>query len=86
MMHMCMDFTDMSYACPKDLYPLSDIDRLIDRSSGYCMLSFMDAYLGYKQIQMDPLDASKTSFMLNHDNYYYNVTPFSLKNVGVTYQ
>lgn len=35
---------------------------------------------------MNPMDASKTSFMLNHDKYYYNVMSFDLKNVGATYQ
>lgn len=28
----------------------------------------MDAYSGYNQIRMDPLDAPKIVFMLNHDN------------------
>lgn len=35
---------------------------------------------------MDPLDAPKITFMLNHDNYYYNVMPFGLKNIISTYQ
>lgn len=52
--HMCVDFTNLNTACPKDLYPLSDIDLLIEGSSGYCMLSFMDAYMGYNRIWMDP--------------------------------
>lgn len=33
---------------------------------------------------MCTLYASKKMFKLNHDNYYYNVMPFSLKNVGGT--
>ncbi|MCI55927.1 gag-pol polyprotein, partial [Trifolium medium] len=43
---MYVDFTDLNKACPKDPYPLSNIDRLIDGASGYNMLSFMDAYSG----------------------------------------
>lgn len=50
------------------------------------MLSFMDAYSRHNQIKMDLMDAYKTTFMSNHDNYYYNVMPFDLKNVTVTYQ
>lgn len=87
--HMCVDFTNMNVACPKDLYLLPGTDRLIDRSSRYCTLRFMDAYSGYHQIHMDPLDASKTSFMSNHGNYYYyyyyNAKPFGLKNFVATY-
>lgn len=42
-----VDFTDLNIACPKDTYPLPNIDRLIDRSLGYKTLSFMNAYSGY---------------------------------------
>lgn len=44
---MCVYFTDLNVVYPKDLYPLSDIDRLIDGSSGYHTLSFMDFYSRY---------------------------------------
>lgn len=83
---MCVNFTNMNVTCLKDLYPLPNIDQLFNGSLGYCMLSFIDAYSGYNQIQMDPLDASKTSFMSNDDNYYYNVIPLNLKNVDAIYQ
>lgn len=82
---MCMDFTDLNMACLKDPYPMLDIDHVIDGSSGYHMLSFMDAYSRYNQIKMDPFDIPKTTFMSNHANYYYNVMPLGLKNVGTTY-
>ncbi|GAU30655.1 hypothetical protein TSUD_31270 [Trifolium subterraneum] len=83
---MCVDFTDLNKACPKDLYPLPNIDRLIDGESGYKTLSFMDAYSGYNQIKMHPMDAQHTTFMSNTCNYFYNVMPFGLKNAGATYQ
>ncbi|MCI34012.1 gag-pol polyprotein, partial [Trifolium medium] len=53
---MCVDFTDLNLACPKDPYPLPSIDRLIDGASGCETLSFMDAYSGYNQIKMNPTD------------------------------
>nr|KYP53530.1 Uncharacterized protein K02A2.6 [Cajanus cajan] len=43
---MCTDFTDLNKACPKDSYPLPNIDCLVDGVSGYKLLSFMDAYSG----------------------------------------
>ena len=46
----------------------------------------MDAYLGYNQIRMDPLDAPKTAFITNNKNYHYEVMPFGLRNAGVTFQ
>ncbi|GAU43325.1 hypothetical protein TSUD_390240 [Trifolium subterraneum] len=83
---MCVDYTDLNRACPKDAYPLPNIDKLVDNSSGFKLLSFMDAYSGYNQIKMAEIDKKKTAFMTETGNYYYNVMPFGLKNAGATYQ
>lgn len=50
---ICIDFPDLNSACPKDLYPLPNIDCLVERSSSYKTLSFTDAYSGYNKIKMD---------------------------------
>ncbi|GAU46913.1 hypothetical protein TSUD_402940, partial [Trifolium subterraneum] len=83
---MCVDYTDLNRACPKDAYPLPNIDKLVDNSSGFKLLSFMDASSGYNQIKMAEIDKKKTAFMTETGNYYYNVMPFGLKNAGATYQ
>ncbi|XP_075475753.1 uncharacterized protein LOC142511155 [Primulina tabacum] len=49
---MCVDFRDLNKACPKDHYPLPRIDQLVDSTSGFELLSFMDAYQGYHQIPL----------------------------------
>lgn len=46
----------------------------------------MDAYLGYNQIAMHPLDQEHTRFVTDKWLYCYNVMPFRLKNAGATYQ
>ena len=51
---MCVDFTDLNKACPKDSYPLPNIDALVDIASECRLLSFMDAFSGYNQIRMHP--------------------------------
>jgi len=83
---MCVDYTDFNKACPKDTYPLPNIDRLVDGTSGHEMLSFLDAYLGYNQIRMYPADEEATTFMTERSNFCYRVMPFGLKNAGATYQ
>ncbi|PNX98241.1 retrotransposon-related protein [Trifolium pratense] len=83
---MCVDYTDFNRACPKDAYLLPSIDKPVDNSSGFKLLSFMDAYSGYNQIPMAEADKQKTAFMTESGNYYYNVMPFGLKNAGATYQ
>jgi len=54
---MCVGYTDLNMACPKDPYPLPNIDHLIANASSFKTLSFIDAYSGYNQISMDHLDA-----------------------------
>ena len=44
---MCVDFTDLNKACPKDSYPLPNIDSLVDSASGCWLLSFLDAFSRY---------------------------------------
>ena len=82
---ICGDYTDLNDACPKDSFPLPRIDQIMDASTGHGMLSFLDAFSGYHQIPMHPLDAETTSFITPHGLYCYNVMPFSLKNAGATY-
>jgi len=83
---MCVDFTDLNKACPKDSYPLPSIDALVDSASGCKLLSFLDAFSGYNQIKMHPMDEEKTAFMTERSCDCYKVMPFGLKNAGATYQ
>jgi hypothetical protein len=83
---MCVDFTDLNKACPKDSFPLPRIDALVDSTSGYELLSFMDGFFGYNQILMHPQDREKTAFITDRGLYCYKVMPFGLKNAGATYQ
>ena len=83
---MCVDFTDVNRACPKDSYPLPRIDQLVDSTAGHKLLSFMDAFSGYNQIKMDEADQEKTSFVTSQGLFCYEVMPFGLKNAEATYQ
>ena len=83
---MCMDFTDLNKTCPKDSYPLSRIDQLVDSIAGYKLLSFKDAFSSYNQIRMDEADKEKTSFVTSQGLFCYKVMSFKLKNMGATYQ
>ena len=37
---MCIDFTNLNKACPKDPFPLSRIDQVIDSTAGSELLTF----------------------------------------------
>ena len=83
---MHIDFTNLNRACPKDNYPLSRINTLVDSTMRHQLLSFMDAFSGYNQIKLNKVDQEKTSFVTSQGLFCYKVMPFGLKNAGATYQ
>ena len=83
---MCVDFTDLNRACPKNSYPLLRINTLVDSTARHELLSFMDAFSSYNQIKMSEEDQEITSFVTSQGLFCYKVMPFRLKNAGATYQ
>ena len=41
---VCVDFTDLNKACPKDPFPMPRIDQLVDAIAGHPRMSFLDAF------------------------------------------
>ena len=82
---MCVDYTDLNKHCPKDPFPLSRIDQVVDSMAGCILLSFLDCYSGYQQIALKESDQEKTSFIIPF-GAYCNTMTFGLKNAGATYQ
>ena len=83
---MCVDFTNLNKACSKDHFPLSRIDQLVDSTTGYELLNFLDAYFGYHQISMAKEDEEKTSFITPFGVFCYTKMSFGLISAGNTYQ
>nr|GEY03326.1 reverse transcriptase domain-containing protein [Tanacetum cinerariifolium] len=81
---MCVDFTDLNKACPQDCYLLPKIDWKVESLCGYPFKCFLDAYKGYRQIQLAEADEEKTTFHTGHGVYCYTKMPFGLKNAGAT--
>src|SRR4051812_32989860 len=85
-LRMCVDFTSLNKHCPKDHFPLSRIDQIIDLTAGCEKLSFLDAYSGYNQIRLKVEDQDKTAFITPFRVFFYNTMPFGMKNAGTMYQ
>ena len=81
-----MYFTDLNRAYPKDPFPMSKIDQLVDATYGHPRMSFLDAFQGYQQIALATKNQEKTSFISPEANYHYTVNSFGFKNVRATYQ
>jgi hypothetical protein len=82
---MCIDFTDLNKACPKDPYPLPRIDKLIDIAAGCERMSLLDCFSGYHQIWMNPEDEEKTSFITPGGTFCFRRMPEGLRNAGSTF-
>ncbi|GKB00017.1 reverse transcriptase domain-containing protein [Tanacetum coccineum] len=83
---MCVDFKYLNKACPKDGYPLPEINWKVESLCGFPFKYFLDAYKGYHQIQMAEEDEEKTTFITNQGIFCYRKMPFGLRNADATYQ
>lgn len=83
---VCIDYTDLNKATPKDYYPLPTIDQLVDATTGNFLFYFLDAFSDYNQIKLEQQDQVKIAFVTHRAIYAYQVLPMGLMNVGVTYQ
>jgi hypothetical protein len=82
---MCIDFTDLNKACPKDELPLPRIDSFVDAMTTSELMSLLDCYSGYHQIWMKKEDEPKTSFITPNGTYRYVRMPKGLKNAGKSF-
>ena len=83
---MCVDFTNLNKACPKDPFLIPRIDQLVNATVGHPQISFLDAFQRYYQIPLAMVDQEKIAFVTPTGNYHYKVISFELKNAWSTYQ
>jgi hypothetical protein len=85
---VCIDFCNLNKATPKDEYPITKADMLINNASRHRVISFLDGNAGYNQIFMAEEDMSKTTFRcLGFISLFECVVmTFGLKNAGAMYQ
>jgi hypothetical protein len=79
---MCIDYTSLNKACPKDEYSLPHICQIIDSTTSCELLSFLDAYSVYHQISLAIDDEEKTTFITPFRIFCYIKMAFGLKNGG----
>ena len=82
---MCIDFTDLNKACPKDDFPLPRIDKIVDDAANSQLMSLLDCFSGYHQIWMRIEDEEKTSFITPFGTYCFVRMPEGLKNAGQSF-
>jgi hypothetical protein len=83
---MCIDYTNLNSACPKEEFVLPRIDQIVDSTTGSESLCFLDTYNGYNQIKMEEEDKEKTAFIMLFGYFCNTAMTFSLRNAGAIYQ
>jgi hypothetical protein len=68
---MCINYSSLNKACPKDPFPLPYIDQIVNSTSGCDLLCFLDAYFGFHQIPMPREDKEHTAFIIVDDLFCY---------------
>jgi hypothetical protein len=82
---MCIYFTSLNKACPKDNFPLAIINKIVDLVARCQVMSLVDCFSGYHKIYMKEGDKATTSFITPFDTYCFVRMLEGLKNVGSTF-
>nr|GEW61218.1 reverse transcriptase domain-containing protein [Tanacetum cinerariifolium] len=83
---VCIDYKKLNDATRKDHFPLSFLDQMLKRLLGNKFYYFLDGFLGYFQIPIDPQDQEKTTFTCPYGTFAYRRMPFGLCNAPGTFQ
>jgi hypothetical protein len=82
---MCTDFTNLNKCCPKDDFPLTRIDQIVDSTASCEAIALLDCFSGYHQIWLCKEDEEKSRFITTFGTYCYMRMPEGLHNIGSTF-
>nr|GFB18943.1 reverse transcriptase domain-containing protein [Tanacetum cinerariifolium] len=83
---VCIDYMKLNEATRNDHFPLPFMDQMLERLAGNEYYCFLDGFLGYFQIPMDPKDQEKTTFTCPYGTFAYKRMPFGLCIAPGTFQ
>ncbi|GJZ01604.1 hypothetical protein Tco_0519565 [Tanacetum coccineum] len=68
---LCIDFTDINKACPKENHPLPATESKVESIHRHQFKCFLDAYKGYHQILIAKKDEENTAFYTRKGVFCY---------------
>nr|GEW81374.1 reverse transcriptase domain-containing protein [Tanacetum cinerariifolium] len=83
---ICINYRKLKEATRKDHFPLSFMDKMLERLAGNQYYCFLDDFFGYFQIPIDPKDQEKTTFPCPYETFAYRRMPFGLCNAPGMFQ
>ncbi|GJT46697.1 reverse transcriptase domain-containing protein [Tanacetum coccineum] len=83
---VCIDISEIIEAIVKIIFLLPFMDQMLERLAGNEFYCFLDGFLGYFQIPIDPQDQEKTTFTCPYGTFAYRRMPYGLCNALGTFQ
>ena len=83
---LCVDYRKLNKVTKRDNYPLPRIDDMLETLSGCQWFSSLDLASGFWQVELDPKDREKSTFITRFGTYEFTVMPFGLCNAPATFQ
>ncbi|GFV90324.1 hypothetical protein TNCV_4380391 [Trichonephila clavipes] len=83
---LCIDYRKLNEVMVSDTYPLPRIDDLLQEAKHIAYISTIDLKSGYHQVNVNPADRDKTTFVCPFGTYRFKRMPFGLKNAPATFQ
>lgn len=83
---ICIDFRNLNQEILKDKFALPNMDHILQTIIGSEMMSMLDQFFGYNQINVALENQHKTTFTTPWGTFTYKQMPFKYINVGTAFQ
>ena len=83
---VCIDFRDLNFVTPKDMYVMPIADMLVDSTANNELCPSWTVSLGIILIAVDDISKTVVRCLGSLGTFEWLVMPFGLKNASVTYQ
>jgi hypothetical protein len=83
---MVVDFRKLNKKTIGDVYPLPDINEILDQLGQSKYFTCLDMVMGYHQIELQSREGPKTAFSTKQGHWEYRRLPFGLKTAPATIQ